>query len=41
MTAEHWDVVVIGAGPAGLAAALHLQAHGVEVKVLEARSRVG
>ena len=33
--------IVVGAGPAGLSAALHLQAHGVEVKVLEARSRVG
>lgn len=33
--------VVVGAGPAGLAAAQHLQAQGVQVKVLEARGRVG
>lgn len=35
------DVVVIGAGAAGLAAALELGRHGVAVQVLEARDRVG
>lgn len=35
------EVVVIGAGLAGLAAALHLQQRGVEVTVLEAGSAVG
>lgn len=35
------DVVVVGAGLAGLAAARTLKAHGREVVVLEARDRVG
>lgn len=35
------DVVVIGAGAAGLAAARHLVAHGLSVIVLEARTRIG
>lgn len=35
------DVVVIGAGLAGLQAALRLQDRGLEVHVLEARDRVG
>ena len=37
----HRDVVVIGAGIAGLVATARLQASGVEVSCLEARDRVG
>lgn len=33
MTATH-DVVIVGAGPYGLASAAHLRAHGVDVRVL-------
>jgi monoamine oxidase len=40
-TADDFDVVVIGAGAAGLAAAAHLSRHGKSVCVLEARERVG
>lgn len=35
------DVIVIGAGFAGLAAALDLMRHGLRVQILEARDRVG
>lgn len=35
------DVVVVGAGAAGLTAASELAAHGLAVRVLEARDRVG
>ncbi|GAB2897654.1 FAD-dependent oxidoreductase [Streptomyces mayteni] len=35
------DVVIIGAGPAGLAAAYHLSTAGLTVTVLEAAERVG
>lgn len=35
------DVVVVGAGPAGLAAAYHLRGAGAEVVVCEASDRVG
>lgn len=33
--------VVVGAGPNGLAAAIHLARHGVDVQVLEAGETVG
>lgn len=35
------EIIVIGAGPAGLTAARHLQRQGFSVNVLEARSRIG
>ncbi|MDB4915645.1 MAG: amine oxidase [Gemmatimonadetes bacterium] len=35
------DVIIIGAGVAGLAAADALAAHGLDVRVLEARERIG
>ncbi|WP_059008975.1 FAD-dependent oxidoreductase [Streptomyces specialis] len=35
------DIVVIGGGPAGLAAALHLSSAGLTVTVLEAEERIG
>jgi monoamine oxidase len=41
MSGEPTDVVVIGAGMAGLAAAGRLSAAGVPVTVLEARDRIG
>ena len=41
MTEDIDDVVVIGAGVAGLAAAAELAEHGLRVRVLEARDRVG
>lgn len=40
-TAAATDVIVIGAGPAGLAAAHHLTEGGMRVTVLEATERVG
>ena len=40
-SAAEVEVLVVGAGLAGLACALRLQEHGVRVRVLEARSLVG
>ncbi len=38
--AKH-DVIIVGAGIAGLTAAIHLQQEGVDVQILEASDRVG
>lgn len=38
---QYAKIVVVGAGPAGLMAGLHLKRHGCDVTVLEARDRVG
>jgi monoamine oxidase len=35
------DVIIVGAGSAGIAAARHLLAHGLTVTILEARHRIG
>jgi monoamine oxidase len=40
-TTNHADVLIIGAGMAGLSAAHALRPHGVNVIVLEARNRIG
>ena len=36
-----YDVVVVGSGPNGLAAAIHLQQNGLSVLVIEGRSTIG
>ncbi len=40
-TEERWDVIVVGAGLAGLKAAHELKKNGKKVLLLEARDRVG
>ena len=41
MRLKRFDVIVVGAGVAGLSAARQLTAHGLDVVVLEARDRIG
>ncbi len=41
MTEEKSDVVILGAGVSGLAAARDLAQRGIQVRVLEARNRIG
>src|SRR5437868_5278469 len=41
MANASWDVVIIGAGVSGLAAASELRKSGLSVLILEARNRVG
>ncbi|MDH5635400.1 MAG: FAD-dependent oxidoreductase, partial [Candidatus Bathyarchaeota archaeon] len=35
MTMEHWDLIIIGAGPAGLTAGLYAARSGLKTLVLE------
>ncbi|AIF47551.1 NAD(P)/FAD-dependent oxidoreductase [Dyella japonica] len=39
--AEHYDVLVVGAGPAGLAAARAVASHGARVGLIDAQPRAG
>ena len=39
--AQHCDVVIVGAGLAGLSAARELAIHGVDVRLLESSDQVG
>jgi electron transfer flavoprotein-quinone oxidoreductase len=39
--ADHWDAIVIGAGPAGASAALPMARAGLRVLMLERRRQVG
>lgn len=41
LAADAAKVIVVGAGVSGLSAARRMRAHGLDVRVLEARSRVG
>ncbi|UCE03175.1 MAG: protoporphyrinogen oxidase [Candidatus Latescibacterota bacterium] len=41
MSAQQAQVAVVGAGISGLALGFHLQRHGIDVQVLEARERAG
>lgn len=41
MSAEVWDLAVVGAGPAGLAAAAAASAHGARVVVVDEQQQVG
>ena len=41
MVDQFWDVVIVGAGAAGLAAAEDLTREGLSIALLEARSRIG
>jgi heterodisulfide reductase subunit A-like polyferredoxin len=41
LAAKTWDVIVVGAGPNGLACAAYLARTGLRVLVIESRARVG
>jgi phytoene dehydrogenase-like protein len=41
MAAKSYDAIVIGAGPNGLSAAIHLARHGLSVCIFESNSQIG
>lgn len=41
MSAQHFDVIVIGGGQAGLATGYHLARHGLHFTIFEAHERIG
>jgi len=41
MTSQHFDLIIIGSGPAGESAAINASKHGLSVAIVDARKMVG